>query len=331
MSSGLASAVKIQQLIRLTRELKPDILHGWLIHGNLAAALSAVFATARVPVLWGVRDSVEYLHSESRATAALIRLGARCSSHPFCIVYNSRLGAREYEKLGYDSRRTRIIPNGFDCDLFRPDVAARESVRRELAVAESATLIGLIARHHPAKDHVNFFRAATALVSSGLDAHFLLAGRGIEKTNPNITAQVSDSGLKGRVHLLGERSDIPRLTAALDLATLCSVAEAFPNSIGEAMACGIPCVATDVGDCRWIIGDTGRVIRPGDSAALLTAWQELLKLSRCEHDSLGEAARNRVCRDFSIGTIARQYESLYLEMLGEDRTLRESGTGIGSK
>jgi glycosyltransferase involved in cell wall biosynthesis len=111
---------------------------------------------------------------------------------------------------------------------------------------------------------------------------------------------------------------VARLTAAFDVATLCSQSEAFPNVIGEAMACCVPCVATDVGECRRVIGDTGRIVETQDPGALAAAWTDLLALPASERRTLGFAARQRVVRDFDITSIAKQYQSLYESLVEPD-------------
>jgi glycosyltransferase involved in cell wall biosynthesis len=117
-------------------------------------------------------------------------------------------------------------------------------------------------------------------------------------------------------HLLGPVDNIPRLMSALDIATSSSIVEGFPNVVGEAMASGVPCVVTDVGDCALIVGDSGRVVAPRDPEALAAAWAELLELPDGERLALGAKARERVKDNFSIGSVVAAYESLYREMTG---------------
>ena len=122
---------------------------------------------------------------------------------------------------------------------------------------------------------------------------------------------LEQSGIRQNFHLLGRRQDIPRLTAALDLATSSSCGEGFPNVVGEAMACGIPCVVTDVGDSALIVGKTGKVVPPHDPEALASAWKELLRLTPQVRQKLGNAARKRVETEYSLAAAARRYEALW--------------------
>ena len=165
--------------------------------------------------------------------------------------------------------------------------------------------------YDPFKDHANFLRAAAALKGRLPDVHFLLCGYRVDPGNETLASMVAALGLRGHCHLLGPRRDVPRLQAGLDLATSSSVSEAFPLAIGEAMACGVPCVATDVGDSASIIGETGRVVPPHDPRALAAAWEELLALAPDARRRLGQAARLRVQERYELVSITRRYENVY--------------------
>jgi glycosyltransferase involved in cell wall biosynthesis len=250
------------------------------------------------------------LEQEKKLTFGVIRVGAWLSRYVTSIVYNAEVSARQHETLGYASSRTCVIPNGFDCARFVPSDEARLALRRELGLSDDAKLIGLIARYHPIKDHATFLRAA-AFACAEHDAHFVLAGRDVDEGNRELMEAVGRLRLEGRVHLLGARGDMPALTAALDVATSSSIGEGFPNVIGEAMACAVPCVVTDVGDSAHIVGPFGRVVKSGDAAALARAWGDLLDMPDDERLALGRGARERVLEHYSLDAIVRQYEALY--------------------
>lgn len=316
MAPGRPTPAALWRLIRLARRLQPDLIQGWMYHGNLAALVAGSFVPGRVPALWNIRHTPYDLKAEKRMTAALIRLGARLSSRPAKIIYNARISAHQHESLGYAADRRRVIPNGFDCGRFKPSETARLNLRRLLGLEDETLLIGLIARWHPMKDHANFMRAATRLAVRRSDVYFVLAGWGVDKNNSILMKVIQDAGLTGRVYLLGERTDIPEIMAGLDIASSSSSwGEAFPNVVGEAMACGVPCVVTDVGDSAWVVDDTGIVVPPRDADALAEAWVALIELGPEGRVRLGQAARQRVVTEFSLAQIVRQYEALYLEVL----------------
>jgi glycosyltransferase involved in cell wall biosynthesis len=210
----------------------------------------------------------------------------------------------------------KVIPNGIDVELYQPDADARGAVREELALKSDTLLIGMFARYSPLKDHDTFLRAAALVHARYPHIHFLLAGQAVDSKNGHLSSLLQQSGLPDVVHLLGMRRDMPRLTAAVDIACLSSWSESFPNVIVEAMSCGVPCVATDVGDVTRIVGDAGRVVPPRSPATLASAMIQLIELRPTEQRELGRRARQRICSQFSVGQALRLYESIYENLRG---------------
>lgn len=307
---------QLLRLISAVRRFKPDLIQGWMYHGCLAAELARVAAAPRAPVVWSVHSCNDDLALEKRMTAAIIRLCGRLSSRPAKIIYVSEASRRQHEAMGYRHENSLVIPNGFDTTRFAPSTEARAQVRAELGMREDHLLIGLVGRFHPMKDHINFLRAASLLSEDCHAARFLLVGREVDSDNPVLRRLVVRWGLEGRAHLLGERSDIPRLIAASDICSLSSsYGESFPLVVGEAMACGVPCVVTDVGDAAKLVGPTGLVVPPRDSEALAEAWRELIRLGSAGRTQLGEAARERVRENFQLASVTAQYETLFRSLL----------------
>ena len=185
-------------------------------------------------------------------------------------------------------------------------------VGQELKIPETSFLIGSMARYHPMKDHANFLKAASLLLTEFPETEFVMVGNQVDYENETLTNLIKELGIGDRVHLLGQRGDIPQITPALDILTSSSAyGEAFPLVIGEAMSCEVPCVVTDIGDSAWIVGDTGRVVPPKNPRALAEAWQEILTMERSARVSLGKSARNRIVTKFSLASVVEQYEHLY--------------------
>ncbi len=306
------------KLIRMVRRIRPDLIHGWMYHANLAAQLANFFLLPRVPVVWSIHHSPGALSAEKKMTAGTIRLGARLSRLPDQIVYASRASRAQHVLLGYDDRKGRLIPNGVDTDIFLPSYTARAAVREELGLAAAGLVIGSLARYHPVKDHENFLRAAALLCSrpEGRELQFVMAGAGVDPGNPDLQPLIKELGIGDRVHLLGERPDTARLLAALDLFTVSSYGEALPMVLLEAMSCGVPCVTTDVGDAALVVGDTGRVVAPRDPEALAGGWSALILAGEENRRALGAAARQRVIDNYTLTVCARSYEELYRSLRG---------------
>lgn len=291
---------------------QPQVIQGWMYHGNLAAYLAARLVSGQVPLAWNIRVGLDTMVTYRPMTRALIHLGARLSTAPEVVLYNAQTAREQHEALGYRADRSHWIPNGFDLDRFRPDPAARIQVRQELGLRSDAPLIGQFARFHPEKNQQLFLAALATLPP---EVHGLLAGQGIHAGQQALAAMVRQHGLEERVHLLGERTDLPRLTAALDIAVSPSWNEGFSNALGEALACGVPCVATRVGDSAVLVGQAGRIIPPGDRAALTEALQSLLALPMEQRTQLGDLGRRKMEREFGIQAVARKYQSLYQSLV----------------
>jgi glycosyltransferase involved in cell wall biosynthesis len=287
---------------------------------------ASVFSSPRPPILWSIHYSISSLKAEKRLTAAAIRVCGFLSKLPAKIIFVSRAAQLQHKTLGYSLENSCVIPNGIDVTEFVPSNEARLSVRSELGLPENAFLIGIMGRYHPTKDHSNFLRAAALLSRLHPEAHFLLTGRKVDRENRTLCQSIQELGLERQTHLLGERHDMPRLAASLDVFSLSSYVESCPNVIGEAMSCGVPCVVTDVGDAAWILGNTGRVVPPRDPGALAAAWKEMIDLGPRGRQALGREARSRVIERFTLKSVAARYDALYENALARETTRDFAGT-----
>jgi len=315
---GMGGILRISALIRslkIFRQINPDIIQGWLAHGNFVAQITSILLPYRLSTLWNIRYTALPKTETKRSILFIIKLLSILSFLPQKIVFNSKAGADDHIRIGYRSDKSCIIPNGFDTKLFSPSEKNRSCVRSELNISEEAVLIGLIGRFDPLKDHRCFLKAGAKLLSNKREILFLLAGREVDWQNRHLKQFIEKLGISGKVFLLGERRDVHRITAALDIAACTSVAEGFPNVIGEAMSCGVPCVVTDVGDSAWLVGDSGIVVPPRNHEALCEAWLKLIELGSEKRRVLGEKARKRIEDYFSIQMIVKKYEHLYEEQV----------------
>jgi glycosyltransferase involved in cell wall biosynthesis len=304
---------QVRRLRAAVRAARPDVLQGWMYHGNLAALYGAR-GTGR-PVLWNIRQSLGRLADEKPGTALVIRAGALLSRRARVIVYNSRVSAAQHERLGYAADRTRLLPNGFDLHRFQPDPAARGRLRDRIGAPPDARVVGMVARFHPMKDHATFLAAMERLLPADPSLHVVLAGSGVAVTNESFARLLPREPWRARVHALGEEAQVAALLAGLDVCALSSSrSEGFPNVVGEALACAVPCVVTDSGDAAAVLGEAGGVVAPGDAVAFAAAVRRLLDLAPEERARLGRMGRERIMREYSIDAVARRYESLYEEV-----------------
>jgi glycosyltransferase involved in cell wall biosynthesis len=248
------------------------------------------------------------LRQYSRTTRWTVGALRWLSRLPAGVATNSHAGRLAHERLGYRPKRWFYLPNGVETATWHPDAVDRASIRRDLAVAGDAVLVGTVARVDPMKDHASLLSAAERVAAADPRAVFVLVGAGTESL-------AVPEALAGRVRRLGVRDDIARIMRGLDIHLLTSAfGEGFPNVVAEAMASGTPCVVTDVGDAAEIVGETGRVVRPADPAGMAEAVLGLVRLSRAERTALGAKARERIVERWSIERAIVEYEGVIAEV-----------------
>ena len=318
MKRGRPDIFALPRLIRLFRMLKPTIVQSWLYHADLLSTMAVKFLG--LPILvWNVRCSDMDLKRYSPLTRWVQRLLAQWSATPAAVIVNSEAGKQLHEQVGYRPRRWDVIPNGFNTKRFHPDSSVRLSLWKEWQVPEDAVIVALVARVDPMKDHAAFLEASQQVAKVRGNVHFFLVGKDTETLAPAVAAK----GLTDRVRILGYRSAIECLLPGVDVLCLSSAfGEGSPNVLGEAMACGVPCVSTDVGDARSIIGNTGLVVPVRDPASLAHAIIDLIDRGPAAREHLGRAARARIETEYSLARIVDRYTALYSDLSFNDPSAR---------
>lgn len=311
MPRGRVTAGGILRLARLIRRERPDVVQTWMYHGDLVGGIAARLA-GHLNIIWGIRNTILAPGESTRGTILVARVCALVSRWvPRRIICCAEKAREVHVALGYDAGRMIVVPNGYDLSLFRPDARSGEAVRRELGLGPDAPVIGFVARFDPVKDHPTLLRAL-ALLPAGQRPVCLLVGSGMDEANTPVTGLIETLGLRDHVRLLGRRADIPAVMNALDAHVLSSSSEAFPNAVAEAMACGTPCIATDVGDAAAIVGDTGWLVPPRDPQALSGAMAAALaERGTAAGRARGEAARNRMETNFTIDRMIERYHAVW--------------------
>jgi glycosyltransferase involved in cell wall biosynthesis len=287
-------------LARLIARHRPDIVQGWMYHGDLFALIALVLSGRRrhTRLIWGIRCSDMDLRRYGTGLRLVVKACTLLSRLPDLVTANSAAGLRSHLARGYRPRRTAIVANGVDVDRFKPDPVARIEVRRELGIAEDRLVLAHVARVDPMKDHAGFLAAMAALP----EVLALMVGAGTENLpdRPNVVR-------------LGRRDDVPRLLAAADVVVSSSAfGEGFSNVLAEGMSCGLPAVATDVGDARMIVGDAaGMVVPAGDPGALAAAVRMLAAEGREGRAKRGLEARARILAGFTMDRAIEAFAQLY--------------------
>jgi glycosyltransferase involved in cell wall biosynthesis len=295
---------------------RPHVVQTWMYHSDLIGGVLA--RLSGVPrVCWGIHNTILELGKSSRSTILVSRINALLSSWlPDVIICCAEKSREIHASLGYANKKIIVISNGYDLLHFRPDQHERTRLRTEWKIHNGTFLIGMVGRFDPFKDHENLLDALGLLRGRGISFICVLVGKDLTSDNRTLTELIARRGLDEHIRLLGERADIPAIMNALDVHVLSSSAEAFPNVLAEAMACGTPCVTTDVGDAALIVGDTGWVTSPKNPGSLADAVESSYKshrnsdwLARCHN------ARKRIYDHFGIKKMCKSYNDVWNKVL----------------
>lgn len=318
MHTRLPSPLALLRLVRLLRRWQPQLVQTWMYHADLLGGIAARFA--RVPVCWGIRQSDLSPQVNKASTRVIVRLCAMLSRRvPARIVSCSQRAAEVHRAIGYAAPFV-VVPNGLDVRDWQPQPELREPLRRELGLSPDEFVFVHAGRADPQKDHGNLARAFSLLPLGPARPRLILCGKGLGPSDAYLRAMPFSAAARSAVLPLGERDDLPRLWQAADAFILSSSGEAFPNVLAEAMACGLPCVTTDVGDAGEIVGDTGLVVPARDAAALARAMQSLRLLTPDERQALGRAARQRVETRYTLERMAVGFRNVWNDVIEEVST-----------
>lgn len=302
-----------KRLRRAFRDFDPDIVHGYLTVGNLLA-LASRLSNRRTRVVWGVRSSYIDRDRYDWLSRLTFRLSCRMARFADAIIFNSEAGAAHHAALGYPAQRIRVVPNGIDTQRFRFDPEGRMRLREAWAVPDDAVLVGVIGRLDPMKDHATFLHAAALLAARDPHWRFVCVGAGGDSGHGRTLVSLADGlGLRDRLIWAGAADDMPAVYSALDIAASTSYGEGFPNTVAEAMACGRPCVVTDVGDSARIVGPCGAVVAARDPAAFAAGLEKTRALlaRREEGSRLRVMARTRIEETFALEVLLRNSEAAF--------------------
>lgn len=314
MRKALPNPLAFFRLVQMLKSDRADIVQTWLYHADFLGGLAAKLAGVKA-VIWNIRHNNLDAAVNKWHTRMTAKLCARLSYYlPKAIICNSANSIAVHQAIGYNKMLFTKIGNGFDLQWFQPNANAKKSLCCQLQLPQDSLLIGLVARYDPQKDQQNFIRAIAAVISEAPKVQAIMIGKHIDNNNQQLQQWLADAGLRAHFHLLGERDDVALLTAALDIACLSSLGEGFPNAIGEAMSCAVPCVVTDVGDAAELVGETGVAVPAADYQALAVGLKQLINLTQEQRRQLGDKARQRIAQYYSLEVIVHQYQDVYQQI-----------------
>lgn len=289
------------QLARKMKVIQPDVIQCWMYHANALGALSAVLAGKHKRLIWGVRHSLDSYADESISTKVALRTGNVLARIPSASIYCSRAALEQHQRFGYSTKSDVYIPNGVDLELFRSQRAPRKERGDDFTV-------GVVARFHEAKGFEYLLKSVSLVHMNRKDVIFMLAGRGVSLDNPAFMKLIAQNHVDiNRVVLCGDVDDMPAFYRRLDVLVQSSITEGFPNVLVEAMASGVPCIATDVGDSREIVGDTGFIVPSREPVAMADAILSYVDFGIEQKVAYEERASLRASSCYDISVVAGMY------------------------
>jgi glycosyltransferase involved in cell wall biosynthesis len=309
---GLGGLTAFFRARKLIKAFGPNVLMTWLHHSDLFGVMLRV-AMPSLPLVWNIRCSKLSFAELPWRNLFIVRLLAWLSWAPTVIVTNSVAGKREHIAVGYRTGGWRVLPNGFDTKRFTLNRDAGFRIRMASGIPMDGFVVGLVGRYHPMKGFDLFTRVAGRLAKTSRAVHFVLVGADVDAANVELRDLIAAAELEGRITLLGQRTDIADVMNAFDVIACTSTSEGFSNVIGEAMSCGVPCVATDVGDNATLVGPGGSIVPAGDADALLAALIRMVETPPELFQELKIRARAHILKNFAIEDISHRYEELFDE------------------
>jgi glycosyltransferase involved in cell wall biosynthesis len=313
--SILAAPRAFFQLIKFIKSFQPDIVQTWMYHADFLGSLAARMAGYK-NIVWSMHRTSLSLSDSKITTIILMKLCALMSYWiPKKIIHVANAGRLAHIEAGYNADRIVVIPNGFDFSVLTATDSQRKAFRDECKFSEKDLVIGCLARFHPAKGHDNFINAAAIVVKNRPDVKFMIAGSDCDAKNIKLNGWIKEHYLQDSFVLLGERHDVAACLSSMDIFCMPSLTEAFPIALGEAMAMGLPCVATNVGDTAILVGDTAILVPAQDAQALAQGLLDVINLSEKQRHQMGLRSKERVVAEFSIDTTCKRYDNVYSALL----------------
>ncbi|MBW4675087.1 MAG: glycosyltransferase [Desmonostoc geniculatum HA4340-LM1] len=302
-------------LIQHLQHINPDVLHGYGGTPNLLTIFLKPFFPSTA-IVWGLRNSNSDSNFYDWLGRLIFQLECLLSHFTNLIIVNSYAGRTYYLAHKFPTNKMMVISNGIDIELFQPDLEARKKVRSQWGISEDTILIGLVGRLDLRKDHPTFLKAAALLCEDSQNVHFVCVGSGSEHYARELHELTYQLGISEKVIWEKARADMPAIYNALDIAASSSYTEGFPNVIGEAMACGVPCVVTDVGDSALIVGNPDVVVPPKNPEALKIALKTLIEnfsINGCDRTEI----KQRIIDKFSVAKLVQKTEAILFNLSHE--------------
>ena len=321
LNMSFFSIYKFFFLIKIINSLKPNIVQTWLVHADFLGGIAARLAGIR-NIIWNVRYSNIEIGKSKLTTILILRILSKLSYIiPLFIIIVSKRAKKIYEKKGYDKKKLKFIPNGYDLSILKVNKIKKKYFKKKFNIKKQIPIIGNVARYDPQKDHLNLLNALSLIRSKNIDFFCILVGSNINQNNIDLVSKIKKLRLSNFVRLLGRNDNIPKVMNGLDIHVLSSCyGEGFPNVIAESMACGTPCITTDVGDAAFIVGKTGWVVPPKNSIKLSKAIENAIdEMDTAKWSKRCNKARLAIKEKFSINKMLKSYNKVWIKVYKQNK------------
>jgi len=294
---------------------QPVIIQGWMYHGNIISSLVKYIFNCKIPIVWNIRHSLYNIKHEKYFTRVVIKICSMISINTDAIIYNSKKSASLHEKYGYKKNKTVVINNGFIIPNIANKLKEQKKFRVMYNISKNNKIIGMVGNYRSFKDYPTCIKAFSKIKINFPDVTFVLVGIQISKENDELMRLIKLYQIEKDILLLGEIKETANIIKSFDIFMLSSMSESFPNVIAEAMSLSIPVVATDTGDVKRIVENTGLVVESRNPDSLGNACIKLLKYDSAKLSSLGNKARHRIQTNYSLAQMTIKYNELYSSLI----------------
>jgi glycosyltransferase involved in cell wall biosynthesis len=315
LNINIFSIFQFFKLIKILRLLKPDLVQTWLVHGDFVGSIAAKLAGIQ-NIVWNVRYSNLERKNTKFTTFVLVKILAKLSHIiPKSVIVVSKSTKFFCINFGYNKKKLCLISNGYDLNILKPLSNQKLYFQKKLKIKKNVPIIGLVARYHPVKDHFNLLQALSIMKSKNINFYCVLVGSNINNSNVKLISEIKRLKLSNFIKLIETNNNIVQVMNGLNIKILCSKREGFPNVVAEAMACGTPCIVTDVGDAALIVGKTGWIIPPNNPIKLAEAINKAINemitknwSKRCNQ------SRIRIEKKFDISKMIASYNKEWIKV-----------------
>lgn len=312
MRSKIYMFLSFLNLIRILKKQKPDLVQTWLYHGDFFGGIAAKIAGIR-KIVWNIRNTSLNLKKNKWTTIIIVKILAKLSWWvPQLIIVCAKSAIASHVLLGYNQKKMCLIHNGYDLSFFKKTKNKNFFMHKLFDINPQIPLIGTVARFNFQKDHENLFKALVLLKKKKIEFYSVLVGHDMDQTNIKLVSLIKKYQITDLVKLLGLRDDIPNIMNEIDVHVLSSSTEGFPNVVAEAMACGTPCIVTDVGESAFIVGNTGWVVPPKRPELLSNSINEAILHWKTNQWKLRiSQAKSRIKENFNINNTVKSYRKIW--------------------